>query len=31
MPDPENDKWVGEGSYETVVPDFTNDPWIAGR
>jgi hypothetical protein len=31
MPDPENDKWVGEGSYETVVPDFTNDPWMAGR
>jgi hypothetical protein len=31
MPDPENDNWVGEGSYETVVPDFTKDPWIAGR
>jgi hypothetical protein len=31
MPDPQNDEWVGEGSYETVVPDFTNDPWVAGR
>jgi hypothetical protein len=31
MPNPQNDKWVGEGSYETVVPDFTNDPWVAGR
>lgn len=31
MPDPENDDWVGEGSYETVVPNFTSDPWTAGR
>jgi len=31
MPDPQNDEWVGEGSYETVVPDFSNDPWVAGR
>jgi hypothetical protein len=31
MPDPQNDEWVGEGSYETVVPDFTNDPCVAGR
>lgn len=31
MPDPQNDAWVGEGSYETVVPAFAADPWIAGR
>jgi len=31
MPDPQNDEWVGEGSYETVVPDFTGDSWTAGR
>ena len=31
MPDPENDKWVGEGSYETVVPDFAQDRWVVGR
>lgn len=31
MPDPQNDEWVGEGSYETVVPTFTTDQWIVGR
>ena len=31
MPDPQNDNWVGEGSYETVVPDFTSDSWAVGR
>ena len=31
MPDPQNDKWVGEGSYETVVPDFTQNRWVVGR
>lgn len=30
MPNPENDGWVGEGTYETVAPRFT-DPWTAGR
>jgi hypothetical protein len=31
MPNPQNDEWVGEGSSETIVPDFASDPWMAGR
>lgn len=31
MPDPENDEWVGEGTYDTVVPNLSPVPWVAGR
>lgn len=31
MPDPQNDKWVGESAFESVPSAFARDPWVAGR